>query len=69
VPGRSAGGVARSLAGAKGVSLGDALADLARRGLHPPARINTRKAFPSFVVPEGAQPITLEQTLEAEDDL
>ena len=60
--------IARSLAGAKDISLGDAVAELARRGLHPPARINTRRAFPSFVVPQRARPITLDQTLDAEDE-
>ena len=60
---------ARSLADLKGISLGAALADLARAGLKPPARVNIRKAFPCFVQPEGARPITLEHTLEAEDEL
>ena len=61
---------ARSLATTKGISLGEALADLIRRqfnGAH--TRINTRKAFPCFVVPDQAQPITLEQTLAAEDEM
>jgi hypothetical protein len=61
--------VARSLAAAKRISLGDALAELVRQGLHAAARVDTRKAFPCFVVREGAKPITLEQTLEAEDQL
>jgi hypothetical protein len=60
--------VARSLAGAKGVSLGDALAELVRQGLNRPAHLDTRKAFPCFTLPRNAQPITLEQTLEAEDE-
>ena len=60
---------ARSLADVKGISLGDALADLARAGLRPNIRINTKKAFPSFELKEGARPITLEQTIEAEDEL
>ena len=63
--------VARSLAATKGISLGEALADLVRRGqigaAH--ARINSTKAFPCFVVPDQAQPITLEQTLAAEDEM
>jgi hypothetical protein len=61
--------VARSLANLKGISLGDALAQLARAGLRPAARINTKTAFPSFEVSERAKPITLEQTLQAEDEL
>jgi hypothetical protein len=61
--------VARSLANLKGISLGDALAELARAGLRPAPRMNTKKAFPCFDLPANAKPITLEQTLEAEDDL
>ena len=61
--------VARSLADLKGISLGDALAELARAGLKPAVRINTKTAFPSFEMKGGAKPITLEQTLEAEDEL
>ena len=61
--------VARSLADLKGISLGDALAELIRAGLKPAARINTKTAFPSFEVSERAKPITLEQTLLAEDEL
>ena len=60
---------ARCLAALKGMSLGDALAELARLGLHPPVRINTGKPFPCFDFPEGAEPITLEKTLAAEDEL
>jgi hypothetical protein len=60
---------ARSIASVRGISLGEAVAELVRRGLKPNAPANTRKAFPCFSVPPGARPITLEQTLEAEDDL
>jgi hypothetical protein len=60
---------ARSLSNLKEISLGDALAELARAGLRPAARINTKTAFPSFEVSEQAKPITLEQTLRAEDEL
>ena len=60
---------ARSLAGLKGISLGAALGELARRGLHPEVRIDAGKGFPCFVEPEGTEPITLEQTLAAEDEL
>jgi hypothetical protein len=59
--------IARSIAGSRGISLGDALAELVRRGLKPSAQIGTRKAFPCFNVPANAKPITLEQTLAAED--
>jgi len=62
--------VARSLATTKGISLGEALAHLVRRQFDAAhTQINTRKAFPCFVVPDQAQPITLEQTLAAEDDM
>ena len=61
--------VARSVAGVKGISLGEALAELVRQGLKPAMRVDTQKAFPCFVLPEHAKPITLEQTLEAEDEL
>ena len=60
---------ARSLASLKGISLGDALAELARQGQNPGIRIDTDKAFPCFRLPEGAEPITLERTLAAEDEL
>jgi hypothetical protein len=61
--------VARSVAAAKRISIGEALAELVRRGLHPVPRLKTKSAFPCFAVPKNAAPITLEQTLEAEDDL
>ncbi len=61
--------VARSLANLKGISLGEAIAELARAGLKPAARINTKTAFPSFQVNQNAKPITLEHTLQAEDEL
>ena len=61
--------VVRSFAEAKGVPLGEAVAELIRRGLRPEARIHSGSPFPSFTVPDGAAPITLEQTLLAEDEL
>ena len=60
---------ANALATLKGLSLGDALAELVRRGLEPRILVNKNKPFPCFVLPKNAKPITLEQTLEAEDDL
>ncbi|MEX2261213.1 MAG: hypothetical protein WD696_04640 [Bryobacteraceae bacterium] len=60
---------ARSLANLKNISLGDAIAELARRGLNPAVAIDTAKAFPCFLVPAEAEPITLESTLAAEDEL
>ncbi|HXA68344.1 MAG TPA: hypothetical protein VNV82_24490 [Bryobacteraceae bacterium] len=58
-----------ALADLKGLSLGDALAELVRRGMKPSIIIDTGKAFPCFVLPPDAEPITLEQTLAAEDEL
>ena len=61
---------AKSLADAEGTSLGEALAELARRGLRPPvAFADSAKAFPCFALPPNAEPITLQQTLAAEDEL
>ncbi len=60
---------ARSLASAKGISLGEALAELVRKGLRPSLGLNTNKPFPCFVLSGQARTITLEQTLKAEDEL
>lgn len=60
--------VARSLAASKRISLGDALAELVRKGLHPAPRFRSKSAFPCFSVAEDAPPITLDQTLRAEDE-
>jgi len=59
--------VARSMASAKRISLGEALAELIRRGLEPISRPEEDSGFPSFPVSRHATPITLEQTLDAED--
>ena len=56
--------IARTLAESRGISLGAALAELVRRGLE-----SSEKPFPCFKLPPGADPITLEQTLAAEDGL
>ena len=61
--------VARSVAEAKDISLGAAIAELVRRGLAPHPPIREEGGFPCFEVPPGTPPITLEQTLAAEDDL
>ncbi len=61
--------VIRSVASARRIALGDAVAELVRSGLNPPLRMHARKGFPCFRVPENATPITLEQTLEAEEEL
>jgi hypothetical protein len=59
--------VISSFASAKGLSLGEAAAELIRKGLRPTAA-REESVFPCFVVPEGAGPITLAQTLAAEDE-
>ena len=60
--------IARSLAGARGISVGDAIAELVRRGLKPSTPVRQKKAFPCFAVPQNAKSITLDQTLDAEDE-
>ena len=60
--------VIRSFAEARAVSLGDAAAELIRRGLRSDGRLAEREGIPCFAVPTDAVPITLEQTLVAEDE-
>ena len=61
--------LARSVANARRVSLGEAIAELARRGVNPDPGIDLTMPFPRFAPREGALPITLEATLDAEDAL
>ena len=51
------------------MTLGEAVAELARRGLKGGPEIHRGKAFPCFRLPDGAEVITLERTLAAEDEL
>ena len=60
--------VVRAVAEARGLSLGDAVAELIRRGLRSEIRVDEGSGFPCFAVPSDAPPITLEQTLAAEDE-
>ncbi len=60
--------VVKSVAAAKSVSLGDAAADLIRRGLNA-QRIQLDAGLPCFSVGPDAPPITLEHTLAIEDEL
>ena len=60
--------VVRSLALVKQISFGEALAQLVRDGLHPSPAIETDSPFPHFSVSKEAPPITLEHTLELEDE-
>jgi hypothetical protein len=59
--------MARSVACAKRISLGDALAELVRNGLRRAPGFQARKAFPCFAVRDDASPISLEATLQVED--
>jgi hypothetical protein len=60
--------VIRSFAEVKHIPFGQAVAELVRRGLRSEMHLDRGEAFPTFFVPEGSEPITLEQTLSAEDD-
>ena len=60
--------VIRAIAEARGVSLGDAAADLIRRGLRSEVVLGEDRGIPCFSLPADAAPITLEQTLAAEDE-
>ncbi len=60
--------VVRSIALARRVSFGEALAGLVRDGLNPVPPIETDSPFPHFSVGKDAPPITLEHTLEIEDE-
>lgn len=61
--------IARSVSAERHISLGEAVALLVRRGLAPRSSADTSKAFPCFRLPEDAEPVTLERTLAAEDEL
>lgn len=61
--------IVRSLALVKQISFGEALSQLVRAGLHPPSSIETDSSFPHFSVGKDAPPITLQHTLELEDEL
>jgi hypothetical protein len=59
---------AKSLAAQRRMSLGDALAELVRRGFRQGPAIDLSKDFPCFATREGAEPISLERTLELEEE-
>jgi hypothetical protein len=61
--------LARSLAHSKNLSLGDALGELVRKGVRPAVGASSKTGFPCFPVSHGAAPITLEKTLDLEDEL
>ena len=60
---------ARSVATLRGVSLGEAVAELAREGLRRPVPIRADADFPCFDLEPGAESITMERTLALEDEL
>ena len=57
---------ARALADARGVSVGKALGDLARRGLESPPIRRARSGFRTFAPPAGSRPFGQDQVAEAE---
>jgi len=59
--------VARSLARERGVSVGTAVSDLARKGLQD-RPVDTRRAVPGFTVEPASQPITPEMVRSASED-
>ena len=60
---------ARVLARTKSESVGRAISDLARRGLSATPRVSHHgSAFPVFMVPRNARPITLDDVRRAEDE-
>jgi hypothetical protein len=60
---------ARSLADARRISIGEAVAEFIRRGLRPPVGVVEDGGFPCFDVPGEGPKITLEQTLALEDEV
>ena len=58
---------ARSIARSRSISVGDAVSELARRGLEAENRITCEGGIPVFNVPPDAPPITLEDVKRIED--
>ena len=59
---------ARCIADEAGISVGQAMSRLARRGLEPRAESRGRGRFPTFAVPRDAPPITSDMVSRALDD-
>jgi hypothetical protein len=59
---------ARQIASARAIGIGEAISELARRGLEAEARSAKRGSFPVFAVPAGAAPLTLDDVRGDEDD-
>lgn len=62
------GSVVRAVAQAKGISMGEAAAELIRQGLRSDVRLQEDDGIPCFAVPPDAGLITLEHTLAIEDE-
>jgi hypothetical protein len=60
--------VARSLSIQRHLSLGDALGELVRGSLKITMQIDASKDFPCFATSANAEPITMQHTLELEDE-
>ena len=58
---------ARALAQERGISVGAALSDLARRGARPRS-VDTDRRIPGFVVDPDSPPITSEMVRAANED-
>ena len=59
---------ARSLSDFQKISIGDAVGVLIRRGINPAPAIDNSKAFPCFVLPPDSEIITLQKSLQVEDE-
>ena len=59
---------ARCIADEEGVSVGDVISRLARRGLEPRTESRGRGRFPTFAVPREAPPFTTDMVSRALDD-
>ncbi len=60
---------ARAMAASLRIPLGEAVGELARRGLRRTHQIDTSGVFPRVVLPPDAPKISLERLLELEDEL
>ena len=61
--------VAQAIAKAQSISLGEAVSELARKGIDSlrSVPLRTSEGFPTFRVRPGSKPITLEDVRRAED--
>ena len=59
---------AKSIAGARSVSIGAVISDLVRKGLEASIRRRSKSGFPVFPVAPGSAPISLEDVKKLEDE-